>query len=321
MPRECEQIAIWAQSCALQCASGVKLVDVIESCVCFGNRRHLLVAKSLRLGQSIKEAFTSFLPHITVTDIAFLDASQRTGNLSEGFDLLASQYFIRARTQSVLFAAFVYPVGILLIGLFLMSLQPVLYEEMTINTAVVLFAKRVVAVFLGLYLCKRILSMRPPLLCALLRLLPPFRGLSCALSVQRFTWFLERSSIAALPIRDAILLASEVSGRPAVIQRAKAFDREIGLGSNFQSSFGTFLRAWPSELRRSISINSPSHVPQWAQYVVAKNDDALARSIGWIERLAKPLALMLTAPLILFVIQQLWFVMATELSQRFGPLL
>lgn len=321
MPRECEQIALWAQSCALQCAAGVKLVDVVESCVCFGNRRHSKVAKSLRLGDSIQGAFTPFLPHITVADIAFLHASQKTGSLSEGFDLLASQYFIRARTQSVLFAAFIYPIGILLIGLFLMSFQPVLYEEMALEPAVVLFAKRVVAVFFGLYLCKRILSMRPPLLRVLLRLLPPFRGLSCALSAQRFTWFLERSSIAALPIRDAIFLASEASGRSAVIRRAKVFDREIGLGSNFQSSFDTFLRAWPSKLRRSISIHSPSHIPQWAQHVVAKNDDVIARSIGWIERLAKPLALILTAPLIFLVVKQLWFVMATELSQRFGLLL
>jgi hypothetical protein len=81
------------------------------------------------------------------------------------------------------------------------------------------------------------------------------------------------------------------------------------------------LRAWPKSLRRSITIHSPNHIPDWSRHVVEKNHESTVRSIYWIERFAKPVALMLSTPLIFLVMKNLWLTMAAELSGRFEPLL
>lgn len=316
MPKNYQGIAQWALSCSLQCAAGEKLVDAIESCGTFSRGKRLKVARGLRMGQGVQLAFSPFFPSLTHADIAFLAAAQKAGSLSEGFELLSDQYFIRARVQSILLAAFIYPICILFIGFFLLSLQPVLYREMALKPAIVLFAKLSGSALIGIYILKQILCLRPPALRLFLRFLPPFGGLSCGLSAQRFGWILDRSCIAGVSVRDAVNLAAAASGRSAVMRRAAYFDREVALGGKFGVSFDSLQRAWPNALRSTVVMHSPNNLPGWARGVAFQAGNVIANRVEWIVRLSKPLALMLAAPLIFLVIRQLWITMVAEVGQR-----
>lgn len=134
MPKPYEPIAVWAKACALQTQAGLPLVDIINSSGCFPAKKRMRAAERLKRGHSVSDSLIAFYPDLTPSDVSLLDAGNRVGQLPRGFELLSAQYFLRAQSQSLGLSAFVYPLGLIYIGIFLIGLQSVLYQNVALGS-------------------------------------------------------------------------------------------------------------------------------------------------------------------------------------------
>jgi type II secretory pathway component PulF len=294
------------------------LVNVLSGTKGLPRRAVAATLKGLQLGQPITEAFDALHPHLRYSDIALIQNAQNAGALDKGFALLANQYFLRSRTLNLLVTAFIYPIGIFAIGLFLMNLQSLLYEEASLKTAATGFITQLSLILIGCFLLKTLIAFRPPLLQILIRRIPPFRAISRAMAVQRFVWVLSRSSKAALPPQAAAIAAADASGNERLIRQAERFKRAIALGEAFPTAFARLLSPCPKWVRESLSIHSPHYIENWAQPVLAKANETLENATAWVQRLAKPVALIIMVPLIFLVMKNQWLAMIAELQENAG---
>jgi len=316
MPKSYEHIAVWAKSCALQTQAGLPFADIIESSGCFSTRKRMRTAKRLRAGKPLPECLMAFYPDLSSSDVFLLNAANQVGQLPSGFELLSAQYFLRARVQSLALNAFVYPLGLIYIGIFLISLQSVLYQESSLESEAVAFAARVGLFSLGVFVVKKLISLRPPVMSFLLRVLPPIGGLSRALAYQRLVWVLSEGAAAALPVRDTFQLAAESCGTSRSLKKVDLLQQGLSRGTDFGSLFLDFCRIFPKSARVSVAVSSPYDIPSWAVLLMRKFDQRLEDGISRARKLSKPIALLLLTPILFWQIQYLWNVMGREFLDR-----
>lgn len=321
MPKPYEQIAVWAKGCALQAEAGLSLVDIIESSECFRAGKRARVAECLRAGEPLPESLMAFYPDLSAPDISLLNAANRVGQLPSGFELLSSQYFLRAQVQSLVFSAFVYPLGLIYIGIFLISLQAILYQESTLGSEAVAFATRISLFSLAVYAVKKLITLRPPVMSLLLKMLPPMRGLSKGLAHQRLVWVLREGAVAALPVQDTFQLAGESSGASKSLKKVKVLLQGLSRGTDFGSLFLDFCRLFPKSQRVSVAVSSPYDMPIWGDLLMRKFDQSLGEGVSRIRQLSKPIAFVLLSPILFWLLQYLWVVMGRELLERLQTLL
>lgn len=321
MPKPYEQIAVWAKGCALQAQAGLSLVDIIESSECFRAGKRARVAERLRAGKPLPESLMAFYPDLSASDISLLNAANRVGQLPRGFELLSAQYFLRAQVQSLVFSAFFYPLGLIYIGIFLISLQALLYQESTLESEAVAFATRIGLFSLAVYSVKKLVTLRPPVMSFLLRVFPPIRSLSRSLAYQRLVWVLREGSVAALPVQDTFQLAGESCGTSKSMKKVNSLLQGLSRGTDFGSLFLDFCRLFPKSQRVSVAVSSPFDMPPWAVLLMRKFDQGLEKGVFRIRQLSKPIALVLLSPILFWLLQYLWTVMGRELLERLQSVL
>ena len=263
----------------------------------------------------------AFYPDLSAPDISLLNAANRVGQLPSGFELLSSQYFLRAQVQSLVFSAFVYPLGLIYIGIFLISLQAILYQESTLGSEAVAFATRISLFSLAVYAVKKLITLRPPVMSLLLKMLPPMRGLSKGLAHQRLVWVLREGAVAALPVQDTFQLAGESSGASKSLKKVKVLLQGLSRGTDFGSLFLDFCRLFPKSQRVSVAVSSPYDMPIWGDLLMRKFDQSLGEGVSRIRQLSKPIAFVLLSPILFWLLQYLWVVMGRELLERLQTLL
>jgi len=316
MPKPYEQIAVWAKGCALQAQAGLPLLDIIESSACFTTRKRKRVVERLRSGKPLPESLMAFYPDLSASDLSLLNAANRLGQLPNGFELLSAQYFLRAQVQSLVFSAFVYPLGLICIGIFLIGLQSVLYQEAALGAEALVFARRVALFSLVVYVVKKLITLRPPVMSFILRILPPARSLSRTLAHQRLVWVLREGATAALPVQETFQLAGESCGTSKSMKKVEVLLQGLFKGTDFKTLFLDFCRIFPKSARASVAVASPYDMPSWADLLMRKFDQRFEEGISRIRQLSKPLALLLLSPILFWLLQYLWNVMGRELIER-----
>jgi len=305
-------VAVWAQSCSFQLSAGVGLGDVLEGVDGLPRRRALKTVKSLRKGLGIGESFIPLIPHLSCSDIALIHGAERAGRLPEGFRLLADQYFLRAQLTSTLLAAFIRPLFVFLVGLLIIDVQRFLYGQATPAQAGIDCILRLFPAIVGIYLLKKILLMRPLLLNGLIARLPFFRAISQCMAVERFTWALLKLNQTAVPIHAAAIAAADASGRSKVISLAEHFRKRITLGESFATAFPKLLSGWPKWVRLSSNVPSPADIDRWAGATLTNSKKLTERAQYEITRFAKPVAIILILPLVLWTIKVQYSAMVAQ---------
>ena len=320
MAKSYRGVAIWAKGCALRAQSGYSFAENLEASETFSKRKKARAVDAVKRGAPLSESLSAFYPDLSSADINFLKAASKAGNLGEGFDLLSSQYFQRASVLASFLSAFIYPLGVFIIGLFLISLQAVLYEESVLETEALVFSIRLVGLLFILYLAKRLLLARPPVLFALCRRVPFLRKFSNLLAAQRFIWVLEKGSLAAMSVVDTFRSAGDSSGKPRHIRKTAILLKRLSGGDEFTASFRDLTLALPKAARRSIRVTSPNELPSWAAMAMRQIEDDCSAASSLSRKLFKVLALLFMSPPIFLVIRFLFQVMTEELGQRMNQL-
>jgi hypothetical protein len=223
--------------------------------------------------------------------------------------------------MTVILSAFIYPLGIFMIGLILMHVQPVLYDEVSWRVASTRLISQASLFLFGFYGAKQFILRRPLVFEALIRRLPLFRRLSCAMAAQRFAWVLAQLIQAGAPVYDAVMASAESSGRWSVLRRGDKFRTAILRGAEFQLAFQTFLSAWPKWVQCAPSINSPHYISDWFRPVFDESNAVIAQASHWVKRLSPSVALIFTVPLIFWAMKHQWLAMLAELRERVGTML
>lgn len=320
MAKSYSEIAIWAKGCALRARSGYSLATNLEASESFSKRKKARAVDAVKRGEPLSESLSAFYPDLSSADIDFLLAASKSGNLGEGFDLISGQYFLKSSVLASFLSAFVYPLGVFIIGLFLISLQAVLYEESVLQAEAQVFCIRLIGLLSVLYLAKKLLLARPLVFFAICRRIPPIRNISNLLAAQRFIWVLERGSLAGRSVVDTFRSAADSSGKPRHIRKTALLLKRLSGGDEFTSSFRDLALALPKAARRSIPVASPNDLPSWAAIAMRQIEDNCSVASSLIRKLSKGLALLLVSPLIFLVIRFLFQVMADEIIQNFNQL-
>ena len=318
MAKSYSEIAIWARGCALRAQSGYSFAENLEASESFSKRKKALAVDAVKRGEPLSESLSAFYPDLSSADIDFLKAASKSGNLGEGFDLLSNQYFQRASVLDSFLSAFIYPLGVFVIGIFLISVQAVLYEESVLRTEALVFSIRVVGLLFFLYLAKKVLRARPPVLFALCRRIPHLRKFSNLLAAQRYIWVLEKGSLSAMSVDDTFRSAADSSGKPRHIRKTAVLLKRLSEGAEFTASFRDLALALPKAARRSIRATSPNDLPSWAAIAMRQIEDDCSGASSLSRKLFKVLALLLMSPPIFLVIRFLFQVMTEELGQRWN---
>lgn len=117
--------------------SGGNVFKVFSTINILPRRTHKKCLSLLEEGNALSDSLRPLMPSIASEDLEFIEASNRWGSIEQGLDFISEKYRYLYELREAYSSTFVYPVGIVMIGVFLYNAQACLYGIVDLRSSII----------------------------------------------------------------------------------------------------------------------------------------------------------------------------------------